>query len=89
MSIQGITVDYTDAELCCQICNCRSCSNGSMITTDDCNHTFHVSCLIDHISKHKNMICPKCCKDVYDIRLSLAVAYKHNDVNEFIDALAS
>jgi hypothetical protein len=83
---QGMNVIYEADYNRCQICHCVDESNGKFVCLSDCNHTYHIGCLIDY-SCNNDMKCPKCNTKFYDIRLSLAVAYKRGDTQGFINVL--
>jgi hypothetical protein len=88
MSVQSLTVNYTSDMMKCLLCNCVNESNGNMLTTDDCKHTFHISCLIDCISDNDcHMQCPECSTNFDDIRVLLAVAYRAENTDLFVQAL--
>jgi hypothetical protein len=83
---QGLEVIYTNDIVRCQLCHCVSESDGKIARMDQCNHTYHIRCLIDH-AYINHMICPECDKEFSDIRLSLAVAYKQRNTGAFVDIL--
>jgi hypothetical protein len=83
---QNLNVDYTANVILCQICNKFSESNGDIVTTNNCKHAFHISCLINHAST-ASTYCPCCREPYYDIRILLAVAYKKRDTQLFLNVL--
>lgn len=86
-SIQGLTVNYTNDILQCGICQYIEESDGNIAVTNNCKHTFHICCLINKLPDSDNIYCPICNEKIYDIRLSLALAYKNNDTQKFINIL--
>jgi hypothetical protein len=92
MVIQGITVDYTNNLLTCQLCNKHAPSHGGMLQMDKCGHIYHIQCIIHAIDeKHDNdvnvMQCPCCQHKFQDTRLTLAIAYKRQDTQLFTNTL--
>jgi hypothetical protein len=83
MQTQTISVEYSDKLMSCQLCNLCSESNGNYTYMNNCNHSFHVLCLIDNAYLSSKMICPCCNMPYNDLRLSLAVAYKNKILNYF------
>lgn len=86
MSVQSISVDYTNRLFTCLLCQSNESSCGTFMTMSSCNHSFHINCIIDQTSLH-NMICPVCDQEFYDIRVSLALAYKQQDTQAFLQQL--
>jgi hypothetical protein len=83
---QGMNVIYEHEFTRCQLCHCVSESDGKFICMHECKHTFHIACLIDYASNN-DMKCPACECKFHDYRLSLAVAYKKGDTQDFINVL--
>jgi hypothetical protein len=71
----------------CNICNLNTfMPNNDMLSLNDCKHTYHTSCLIEHVCKNGKE-CPICKKKIDDIRLSVAVAFQRHSINELIECL--
>lgn len=87
MSSQSIIVDYTDVIATCELCQDSNMCKGTIIKMEKCHHIFDISCLINYVCEQNNYLCPICLQPYYDIRVSLAVAYKKQDTQEFIQAL--
>ncbi len=87
MQMQTISVEYSDKLISCQLCNLCSESNGNYIYMNNCNHSFHVLCLINDAYLSAKMLCPCCNLPYNDLRLSLAVAYKKQDTQLFLKTL--
>lgn len=81
MQMQTISVEYSDKLISCQLCN------GNYIYMNNCNHSFHVLCLINDAYLSAKMLCPCCNLPYNDLRLSLAVAYKKQDTQLFLKTL--
>lgn len=86
MSDQTLTVIYNDEISQCEYCNKQEASNGSIVSLDECKHTFHICCLIHHSSEH-GIKCPICNTKINDMRLSIAVSFKRNSLQELISTL--
>ena len=87
MSSQSIIVDYTDTIVTCELCQESNMCKGNILKMEKCHHIFHISCLINYACCQNNYLCPICTYPYDDIRLSLAVAYKKKDTQDFIQAL--
>lgn len=71
--LQGLTVIYGDDILRCQTCHCVEESNGNLICLNQCKHTHHVRCLVEH-ARVNGMVCPDCDAKYEDVRMTIAVA---------------
>lgn len=87
------TIDTNDAnDISDTICElCHTADHNKMVSLDMCKHKYHICCLIDHIvDKNLSSIrCPKCGISIIDIRLSIAVSFKRNNIQELIQSLTS
>jgi hypothetical protein len=83
---QSLDVIYDKDITRCLLCHCVEESCGAMAEMSECKHTYHISCLIDYACVNA-MKCPECNNKFYDLRLSLAVAYKREDTQSFINIL--
>lgn len=83
MDTQTITVFYDNEPIMCELCNINEKSNGNMCILDICKHQYHIKCLIKNCKKE----CPKCNISINDIRLSIAIAFQKNNVNDLIQSL--
>ena len=81
-----MTVHYKNDIMRCQLCHCVEESNGSMISLNNCLHTYHISCLIDYAYVNKNL-CPECNEPYNDIRFNIALAFKRQSLLELQYAL--
>jgi hypothetical protein len=87
MSSQSIIVDYSDTVVTCELCQESNMCKGTIIKMEKCHHIFDISCLISYACEKHNYLCPICAYAYDDIRVSLAVAYKKQNTQEFIEAL--
>jgi hypothetical protein len=87
MSSQSIIVDYSDIVVTCELCQESNMCKGNIIKMEKCHHIFDISCLINYACCKNKFLCPICIYPYEDIRISLAVAYKKQNTQEFIEAL--
>ncbi len=83
---QGIEVIYSNETVKCLICNKEEKSNGKMFIMKNCKHHYHISCILDHVI-YKDKLCPVCHNSFDDIRISIATAFRKNNLQELIDVL--
>lgn len=77
---------YDDDECKCELCLEVGKSNGTMLKLNDCDHIFHIECIIDYLTDYA-MKCPVCATTFEDFRLGLAVLYKRQDTQGFTQLL--
>ena len=81
---QNIEVIYTNDIVKCSLCNKEEQSNGKICIMKDCNHHYHIKCIINYVVINNKKNCPICQKKFDDIRISIAVAFQKNSLTELV-----